>query len=191
VPLPIRLFAAGIVLTVVAGCAALRTPQLLPASNVGIDEFSLTGRVAAKLEQRGYSARLNWRHVAAGDRLRLLSPVGLVIAELEASASGALLTTGDRKVYRSDDVQALTREVLGWDLPLEGLQHWVIGRADPRLPVQAEERDSQGRLTRLTQNDWRIVYVSYVGNSALPARISLAFESLSLRLIIDRWQLSE
>ncbi len=174
-----------------AGCAALRAPQALPASSAGIDTFSLTGRVAVKLEQRGYSAKLSWRHAAAGDRLRLLSPVGSVIAELEADAAGATLTTGDSKVYRSGDVQALTREVLGWDLPLEGLQHWVVGRAEPDLPVQTEERDARGRLTRLTQNDWRISFLAYAGDSALPARMALAYDRLSLRLIIDRWNLTE
>jgi len=191
VPLPFRLFATGIVLAVVAGCATPRAPLALPASNAGIDTFSLTGRVAVKLEQRGYSAKLSWRHAAAGDRLRLLSPVGSVIAELEADASGAMLTTGDRKVYRSGDVQALTREVLGWDLPLDGLKHWVVGRAEPALPVQAEERDGRGRLTKLTQNDWRISFLAYAGDSALPARIVLTYDSLNLRLIIDRWDLTE
>jgi len=191
VPHPFRLFATGIVLAVVAGCAAPRAPQVLPPSNAGINTFSLTGRVAVKLEQRGYSAKLSWRHAAAGDRLRLLSPVGSVIAELEADASGAMLTTGDKKVYRSGNVQALTREVLGWDLPLEGLQHWVVGRAEPEIPVQAEERDARGRLTKLTQNDWRISFLDYAGDSALPARMVLAYDRLNLRLIIDRWDLTE
>lgn len=190
-PLCFRIFATGIALAVVAGCAAPRAPQALPASNAGIDTFSLTGRVAVKMEQRGYSAKLSWRHAAAGDRLRLLSPVGSVIAEIEADSSGAMLTTGDKKVYRSGDVQALTREVLGWDLPLEGLQHWVVGRAEPVLPVQAEQRDVRGRLTTLTQNDWRISFLAYAGDSALPARMALAYDRLSLRLIIDRWDLTE
>ena len=190
-PRPFRLFATCIALAFVAGCAAPRAPQLLPASNAGINTFSLTGRVAVKLEQRGYSAKLSWRHAAAGDRLRLLSPVGSVIAELEADASGAMLTTGDKKVHRSANVQALTREVLGWDLPLEGLQHWVVGRAEPEIPVQAEERDARGRLTRLTQNDWHISFLDYAGESALPVRMALAYDSLNLRLIIDRWDLTE
>ncbi|MGQ0578615.1 MAG: lipoprotein insertase outer membrane protein LolB [Betaproteobacteria bacterium] len=190
-PLPIRLFASAVVLAVAAGCAAPRAPQTLPASNAGIDAFSLTGRVAVKMEQRGYSAKLSWRHAAAGDRLRLLSPVGSVIAEIEADASGAMLTTGDNQVYRSGDVQALTREVLGWDLPLEGLQYWVVGRVEPVLPVQSEQRDARGRLTTLTQNDWRISFLAYAGDSALPARMALAYNRLSLRLIIDRWDLIE
>ncbi|HKQ26428.1 MAG TPA: lipoprotein insertase outer membrane protein LolB [Burkholderiales bacterium] len=186
-----HLFLTGIVLAAVAGCAVSRAPQVLPASSAGINTFALTGRVAVKLEQRGYSAKLTWRHAAASDRIRLLSPVGSVIAELEADASGAMLTTGDKKEYRSDNVQALTREVLGWDLPLEGLQHWVVGRAEPGLPVQAEERDARGRLSSLKQNDWHITFLDYAGDSSLPARIALVYDNLKLRLIIDRWDLAE
>ena len=143
-PLHFRLFLSGLVLAVAAGCAAPRAPQALPATNAGIEAFALAGRVAVKVDQRGYSAKLSWRHALAGDQLRLLSPIGSVIAELQADAAGATLTAADKKVYRSSNVQALTRQVLGWDLPLDGLQHWVVGRAEPELPVQAEERDERG-----------------------------------------------
>ena len=54
-----------------------------------------------------------------------------------------------------------------------------------------EERDTLGRLTRLTQSNWHISYLAYVGESALPARMALAYDTLSLRLIIDRWDLTE
>ena len=190
-PLHFRFFLTGIVLAVLAGCATPRVPQTLPGSSAAIGTFTLIGRVAVKVEQRGYSARLNWRHEAGADRLRIFSPVGTVIAELEADASGATLTTADKKVYRSGNAQALTREVLGWDLPLEGLQHWVVGRPEPKLPVQVEERDARGRLTKLTQDHWRIDYLAYTRESALPSRMLLAYDNLALRLIIDRWDLSE
>jgi len=191
VPLHFRLFLSGLVLAVAAGCAAPRAPQALPATNAGIEAFALAGRVAVKVDQRGYSAKLSWRHALAGDQLRLLSPIGSVIAELQADAAGATLTAADKKVYRSSNVQALTRQVLGWDLPLDGLQHWVVGRAEPELPVQAEERDERGRLTKLTQNQWRIDYLAYAGDGALPSRMVLAYDNLTLRLIIDRWDLQE
>lgn len=188
---PLRLAATVILLLLIAACAAPRAPQRLPASNAGIEAFALSGRVAVRAEQRGYSASLRWRHQAVRDSLRLLSPLGSVIAEVEADPEGATLTTADRKVYRSADVQALTREVLGWDLPLAGLRHWVLGRPDPASPVQAEERGDGDRLTALTQNGWRIAYLEYAGDSALPARMILAHQRLTLRLIVDRWDLLE
>lgn len=175
-------------LAVLAGCAT-QPRQVLPQSNEAIDAFSLNGRVAVKLDNRGYTATLRWRHTQATDSLQLLSPVGSVVGQIEADASGATLTTADKKVHRSDDVQLLTRDVLGWDLPLAGLRYWVTGRADPAEPVQAQERDDRQRLKSLVQNDWRIAYQEYHTDSALPARMSLAYERLTLRLIVERWDL--
>jgi outer membrane lipoprotein LolB len=143
------------------------------------------------MDDRGYTASLRWRHSAMRDSIRLLSPVGSVVGQIEADANGATLTTGDKKVYHSNDAQALTREVLGWDLPLSGLRHWVTGRADPAAPVQAQERDDRQRLKSLTQNDWHIAYLEYFGDSALPARLSLVYDRLNLRLIVERWELPQ
>jgi outer membrane lipoprotein LolB len=179
------------VLLALAGCASTRPAQVLPVSNVSIGAFSLNGRVAVKLDDRGYTASLRWRHSATRDSLRLLSPLGSVVGEIEADSDGATLTTGDKKVYRSNDVQSLTREVLGWDLPLAGLRYWVTGRADPAAPVQAQSRDDKKRLKSLMQNDWRIAYMEYFGDSAMPARLSLAYDRLNLRLIVEHWELPE
>lgn len=184
-------FALCGVLAALAGCATTRPAQILPASNESIVAFSLSGRVAVKLDERGYTASLRWRHSATRDSLRLLSPIGSVVAAIEADSNGATLTTGDKRVYRSSDAQALTRDVLGWDLPLSGLRYWVTGRADPAAPVQAEDRDDRQRLKSLMQNDWRIAYAEYFGDSALPARLGLVYERLNLRLIIERWELPE
>ena len=179
------------VLAVVAGCASTGPARVLPASNVSIGAFSLNGRVAVKLDDRGYTASLRWRHSLIRDSLRLLSPLGSVVGEIESDSNGATLTTGDKKVYRSNDAQSLTREVLGWDLPLSGLRYWVTGRADPAVPVQAQSRDEKERLKSLMQNDWRIAYLEYFGDSALPARLLLVYDRLNLRLIVEHWELPE
>jgi outer membrane lipoprotein LolB len=179
------------VLAVLAGCASTRPTQVLPTSNVSIGAFSLNGRVAVKLDDRGYTATLRWRHSPARDSLRLFSPVGSVVGEIEADSDGATLTTGDKKIYRSNDVQSLTREVLGWDLPLSGLRYWVTGRADPALPVQAQNRDHKERLKSLMQDNWRIAYLEYFGDSALPARLSVTNDRFHLRLIVEHWELPE
>lgn len=191
--MPYRLgtFALCVVLSALAGCASTRPAQILPASNASISVFSLNGRVAVKLDDRGYTASLRWHHSATRDFLRLLSPIGSVVGEIEADSDGATLTTGDKKVYRSNDVQSLTREVLGWDLPLAGLRYWVTGRADPGSPVQAQSLDENERLKSLTQSDWRIAYIEYFGDSAMPARLSLAYDRLNLRLIVEHWEFPE
>ena len=172
-PHSLRIFLTGVILAVVAGCAVSRAPQVLPATNAGINTFSLTGRVAVKLAATRLFGQANLEA-----RSCRRSDASVVPGRLGDRGTRSRCVRRDadyrrQKGYRSDNVQALTREVLGWDLPLEGLQHWVVGRAEPGLPVQAEERDARGRLTRLTQNDWHISFLDYAGDSSLPARIAL------------------
>jgi outer membrane lipoprotein LolB len=184
----VRFLLACLALAVAAGCAT-RPPQApLPPSNADLRDFALEGRVAVKLAQKGYSASLRWRHSPGADALRLLSPVGTTIATLDATPAGVTLVDADRRVHRSRDIEALTREVLGWDLPLDGLKHWVLGRADPSASVDDEARDARGRLSRLRQSGWQITYPAYAEDGALPSRLTLAREGLNLRLVVDRWE---
>lgn len=182
-------FAVVLAVLVLAGCAAPVVRPPLPASTEGIEEFALDGRIAVKLDTRGYSANLKWRHQAQSDALRLLSPLGTTIAQVEADADGATLVGSDKKVYRSQNVEALTREVLGWDLPLKGLQHWVLGRPDPELPVAEAQRDARDRWTQFTQNGWEVAYQAFTEDGPLPQRMTLAREGLRLRLLVDRWEI--
>ncbi|HVY07095.1 MAG TPA: lipoprotein insertase outer membrane protein LolB [Burkholderiales bacterium] len=182
---------ALLLLAALAGCATKPSIQDLPASNANIDAFSLNGRAAVNADGRGYSATVRWRHAGGRDSLRLLSPVGSVVAQIDADKDGATLTTGDKKVYKSTDAESLMRDVLGWNLPLAGLRYWVVGRSNPDAPVQSEARDDRHRLSSLVQSDWHIGYLDYFGESAMPARMSLAREKLSLRLVVERWEFPE
>lgn len=181
-----RLFAVGVVLALLVSCAT-RPPFVPIESTTAIDEFELKGRVAVKLDGRGYSARLRWQHELVVDTLWLYSPVGSTIATLVANGNEATLVTAKKETFTSDDVQGLTREVLGWDLPLDGLRHWVLGRVDPDVPVALLEQDGQQRIRRLAQSDWNIDYLAYADGSALPSSMILRHSNLRMRLIIDGW----
>jgi outer membrane lipoprotein LolB len=153
-----------------------------------IDEFELKGRVAVKLDGRGYSARLKWHHEAESDAIWLYSPVGSTVATVVANGNRATLVTAKKETFSSDNVQQLTRDVLGWDLPLSGLRHWVLGRADPDATVMSIEHDDQMRIKQLAQSDWQIDYLAYSGDSALPSSMVLLYRDLRMRLIIDDWK---
>lgn len=188
----IRLLRLALLLVPVALLSACAiAPQAPAVSSVdSIERFGLDGRVAVKLQSKGYSARLRWQHEPRDDAMWLYSPIGSVLAALTVNGNGATLVTADRETYNSRNVQALTREVLGWDLPLDGLRHWVLGRPDPTVPVVDVRRDDRSRLTHLAQREWTIDYLGYVDDGLLPSALTLRYGDLRLRLVIDRWQLA-
>jgi len=184
----LRSWIAVAAIALLSACAS--KPPILPPGEVSVERFELSGRVAVKLDGSGHSARMRWLHYPESDAIWLYSPIGSTIATLNTDAESATLVTARKETFRSENVQALTREILGWDLPLPGLQHWVLGRVDPAMPVREVKRDDQSRITRLVQGDWQIDFAGYEDGGTLPRSLLLNFANLRLRLVIDRWNLA-
>lgn len=152
------------------------------------DGFQLSGRVAVKYDEKSFSGGVRWAHNGSGDEIWILAPLGSGVARIVQDASGISLTTTEQKTYRARDAETLTREVLGWSLPLSGLQYWVLGIAAPESAAE-EQHDAQQRLVRLNQDSWEIVYLRYKPEqeSGMPARIMLNRGDMQISLIIDDW----
>ncbi len=150
--------------------------------------FQLSGRVAVKYDEKNFSSSVRWVHNGSDDDIWILAPLGSGVARIVQDAGGICLTTNDQKTYRAHDAESLTHEVLGWSLPLSGLQYWILGIAAPQSAAQ-EQRDAQQRLERLNQNSWEIAYLRYKPEqeSGMPARIMLRRGDLQISLIIDDW----
>jgi len=185
-----RLLAAAWLSTLCAACAVLPSAPggVASARRDALDDFSLEARFSLRHEDKNYSGRLSWHHSGADDELLLASPFGQGLAQITTSARGAQLTMSDGKVYAAADSESLTRDVLGYPLPIAQLTDWVRGHGAAGVNERAE-RDGQGRPLRLRQDDWRIDY-EYDSDDAqaLPSRlVARRDDGLELRLRIDEW----
>lgn len=174
-----------------AGCATVGElgPRVPAPTLPPIGHFTLNGRIGVQLEDRGFSGGVRWTHAAAGDDLWILTPLGQAIAHIEGDGSSLTLTTSDQKTYRARSAAELTRQALGWELPLAGLRHWVTGRSDPRTPAQVSY-DPAGRIARLWQDGWEIEYLAFTDTSsgALPRTLAAQRQGLRIRLTVDGWR---
>jgi outer membrane lipoprotein LolB len=180
-------FAAVIALAMIAGCAALM-PSDRPAERAGA--FDLVGRVAVAFDGRNFSSGLRWRHAPDREEVWLNTPTGQAVAHILADEEGATLTGADRQTHRAADVEALTRQALGWELPLTRLAWWVRGEAVPGSPLAEPVRDQRGRLVRFVQNGWNITLAHPGAEEAggMPRRVELARGGHHIRLVIDDWR---
>ncbi len=149
-------------------------------------DFSLEGRFSLQYEDKNASGRLNWRHVGMNDDVLLSSPFGQGLAEIVSTPQGARLTLSNGKVYEAVDAETLTRQVLGFPLPLTQLTDWVRGRARSGTI----ERDDYGRLTRLHHDAWQIEYVYENAEAQSPPMrlVAKRTNGIELRLRIDEWR---
>lgn len=172
----------------VAACATLVPDGGPPRAP---ESFDLSGRVLVSYEGRAFSSNLRWQHLPERDEIWLLTPLGQALGHIASDADGATFTGADRKQYRGAGVEGLTRQALGWELPLTRLQYWVRGEVAPDTTPQGVERDDAGRLTRLAQNEWQISIAHYPPdeNGGLPRRLELRRGAdQTIRLVIDAWR---
>lgn len=189
--------ALGLAIGMFGGCATLPEARFdLPKGETvtgvvsAVDSpFTVSGRLAVKNRNDGFSGALRWRHTADGDEILILSALGQGIARIERRGNAYVLTTADQKTYEADSAESLTQQVLGWQLPLKGLIYWVQGRVSPASP-HTVNRTPLGDIASIEQDSWSIQYAEYeeVGTRRLPSRIEMANGTLRLRLIIDEWQ---
>ena len=178
---------AAILFALVATLAACATTPPPAASTA---PFDLVGRVAVSFEGRAFSSGVRWQHAAGREEVWLLTPLGQTVAHIASDASGATLTTTDQKQYKADSVEALTRQALGWELPLSRLTWWVRGEPVPGGSAAKVERDERSRPTLLEQDGWRIAFVHNPPGEqgGLPRRLDLASGAQEIRFLIDSWR---
>jgi outer membrane lipoprotein LolB len=118
-----------------------------------------------------------------------MTPTGQTLAYIVDSKEGATLTRADRQQYRASSVEALTRQALGWSLPLSLMQYWVQGESAPGTPTDVE-RTLDGRLLALTQNSWRVAYTYYTegATNGKVRRLDLSDGPNEIRFVIDTWR---
>lgn len=185
-----RLVAMALLL---AGCAVAppRPQPMVRPVHVEQAAFALNGRIAVKHDGERSSSSMRWTHQPAEDEILLFAPLGQTVARIRRDAQGVVLDTAD-KHYNSQDTEELTQRALGWHLPLDGLQYWVLALPAPGSKAGIE-RDANGQVSRMRQDGWEIRYTRYAAPApdSLPLRMNLQREEMELQLLIDEWEIQQ
>jgi outer membrane lipoprotein LolB len=109
--------------------------------------------------------------------------------ELRGSAQNVEMRTANEGVYRATTAEELMQTHAGWQVPLSGLRHWILGRPDPRARIVELALDAGGRLAELRQLDWHIRYrYAEFDGVVLPTRLTLENTRLRAKLVVRSWR---
>ncbi len=186
-----RPFLAAFIATAALGlsaCAPLSaTAPALIAARPYAPAFELQGRISASDGQQAASGRIEWTHDHGTDRFTLLTPLGQIAAQLDATVVGAQLQTADGQMLTADSAEALLPRVLGVDVPVARLGRWV--QAAPDADAEVRNHDSVGRPALVIDQGWRIEYADYSTDAAdaPPVRLDISRGDARIRLVIDSW----
>lgn len=132
-----------------AGCAQLPREAAAPTGEARLGgRISVT--VAGDAHKRGTGGAASFELFGGpqAGRLELTSPLGALVARASWAPGSAMLRTPDEE-RRFDDLDALTRELLGEAVPVAALFDWLQARPWPSAP---HRKTDQG----FEQLGWRI-----------------------------------
>ena len=193
------IFFAFAVLAIVAcsqrGLQDEQAAQLLWASEQQFagqfDTWDIHARAVIKLKGELYHIGIGWQRAPESFKMLLEAPFGRGVFRIESTpGTGYRLSLPDGRVYRNNTPEALLEDVIGWSLPISGLDYWIRGMPAPGSDY-SHRIGAGGRTRSIGQDQWNIEYLDYFSeqrNPQLPRKIRLASEDVTLKLIIERWQ---
>lgn len=181
----------------VAGCAT--RPPVEPTVPVAEyrDSIELAGRLSVNYLKDGkpetLSGKFSW--LQAGERVdvALASPLGQTIARITVVPGEARLEQGDDDpVQSAPDIDTLTSQALGWQLPVSGLREWLQGYATGADGARWRATPAMNTVT--TRDGWRLRFVTWHASAQgtpSPRRIDAerpamnGADELAIRIVID------
>ena len=194
--------AAGTML--LAGCGT--PPERAPSERVSserdtawqahalaLSRFRIWNMTAALIVRSGGDASrvtMRWRQTGDSYRVRFNGPLGVGLFEVEGSKAGVKARFADGRRARAESPEALLEREVGWSVPLGGLRYWIVGAPALDGAVSKMELDGRGRLARLEQAGWTVIYERYgaLDDLALPERIRFSSESVEATVAVRRWK---
>jgi outer membrane lipoprotein LolB len=179
-----------------SGCAT--STANLSHSTVGEyrDTIDLSGRLSVNYQKEGrpesLTGNFNWSQRPGRIDVSVASPLGQTIAAISVTPQAATLTQADRAPRVAKDIDTLSAQALGWQLPVSGLRDWLQGYA-----TDAEGKRfaaSPANNSVFTRDGWRLRFISWQDENAphpKPRRIDAergatpTSDELAIRIVVD------
>lgn len=158
-----------------------------------LGDWSFNGRIAVRdVQNDGWNASLRWQQQGDHYDIQLSGALGQGAARIRGNGGSAVIEAADQPPRVAPNPEALMDEQLGWHVPVRGLKYWLTGRPGPDS-FEIQVVDGLGRLSRLEQDGWEVVYSRYeqVDGVELPRKLELSNQQLRVRLVIDQWSLDK
>lgn len=196
----IKFSLTALLMLTLTACATMPTPESAynqkmswphrAATLKKINRWKMEGAVAVHLPQNALSAYLNWQQDNQHYTLHLFGPLGIGAVNITGQPGSFILRNSKGQTFKANSPEQLIQNEMGWTLPLSDLYYWIRGLPDPKMQA-LKQFDAFHHLIKLNQSGWDIRYLQYAGihNVDLPSKITLSNKQISLRIIINRWDL--
>lgn len=155
------------------------------------NDWDMHSRAVVKLEAGVYNIGIRWQRDPDNFMMLLEAPLGQGVFRIESKPGEAYrLRLPDGRVFENLTAEALLEDVIGWSLPISGLDYWIRGMPRPGS-VYSHRVRADGRTRSIKQDQWVISYLDYFEQQEdprLPRKIKLVNDTIAIKLVVERWQ---
>jgi outer membrane lipoprotein LolB len=157
------------------------------------DTIDLNGTIGVSYQKDdGLPERVNgrytWTQHPGRVEVSVFDPFGQTVAEISVTPDAATLTQPKREPRTAKDIDTLTRQALGWPLPVAGLRDWLQGYA-----VDAQGKRfaaSPANNNVFTRDGWRLRFAEWQNKpgpngAPMPKRIQAEHGQLSISISVQ------
>jgi len=181
-------------------CVCLTACTTLPEGPLSERNYhsaiAVGGRLSVRYQQNGkpqsLQGKFRWQQQGEQTDITLYSPLGQTIATIAITPGLAVMAQSDGEKKQAPNVTALTQEVLGWPMPVDGLRYWLQGFVQ-NVEGKLQTASPEG-MHSFQSDGWRVRYVSWQRNASIqyPKRFDMERTTaeagdIVLRLVIDDW----
>jgi outer membrane lipoprotein LolB len=172
-----------------SSCAQL--PPLPKMSASQLVSWHVNGRIAISTHTDSWTANVFWQQQGPVYEIRLNMPLGQGVMSLRGDDKGVVMRTANNKTFTARDPDVLVAQVLKLYIPVTALHSWIRGIPVSQPSPQWYTFDEAGRLHRLRQNGWEIVYKRYIKVQGfdLPNKIFLENDRFQIKIVIYKWDI--
>jgi outer membrane lipoprotein LolB len=185
-----RVFALAACAAALAGCATTSAPLSQAPVAAYRETVTLAGSLSVNYQKDGkpesITGKFNWQQTPGRVDVSLASPLGQTLAIISVTPESATLTQADRAPRVAKDLETLTRDALGWSLPVSGLRDWLQGYATGADGKRFTASPANNTVT--TKDGWRLRFVTWQDDTAAvpqPKRIDADRDELAIRFAIQ------
>ncbi|TFW30746.1 outer membrane lipoprotein LolB [Massilia horti] len=187
-------------LTLFALAAALAGCATAPANRATVgayrDTIDLTGRMSVNYQKEGrpeaVTVNFNWIQRPGRVDVSVASQLGQTVAEINVTPQEATLTLPNQPPRVASDIDTLTYQALGWELPVSALRDWLQGFANDAQGQRFVASPANNSV--FTRDGWRLRFVSWLGENSAHPRPRVIYaergtmgnsDALEIRIVID------
>jgi outer membrane lipoprotein LolB len=150
------------------------------------NQWHIAGKLSITHNNKRDITSFSWQQNQQAYIVKIAAPLNLHTIKIAGNKSRAEFCQSGKKCIKTNSIDKLFYNLLGWNLPFSSLYHWIKALPAP-TKITDNKFDACGHLIAFKQHDWLVQYSDFqnTGIYDLPNIIKLQYQNFLIKIKIN------